>query len=155
MRKFIGGGLALGFAAAGTVLFAGPTSAGSLGDLDASLSTETPAPGETVTAKALEGCPDVQEGETFYWEVSLPAGNADDPVFSHGEAGFDGGNGWSATFTAPTEPGNYAFWGWCPEDDLNDYVVTFTVAAPTTTTVPDSTAPAPAPAVPGRPTITG
>lgn len=178
MNRILGGGLAFGLAAIGSVALAVPSGAdehipGGL-QIEGALSADLVAPGDTITASSVDPCG--MGADTLLWAVVdevEPLLTGEMPLGEDGE--------WELDFAAPDEVGEYAFMAVCESDydavddvvaldlvgdDLKDsdegehrfeyYDLPFAVAEETTTTtVPiDTTAP-PAVAVVGEPDFTG
>lgn len=167
MKKMLGGGLALAFAAAGTMLFASPGGTETNGILEATISPAEVQQGGSVTVTG-DACDDPG---TVDWAVFLES----DPEGANGFAGardVPASGGLSVTYTVPRDldPGTYAIQVTCgPFEEGDTYAVQgsvtenapdgninfrFDVTAAETTT-PPTTAPPAAPAAPGRPAFTG
>lgn len=113
------GGLALGVTAATALALGGPAGAQeepNFIELQGSLSPEVAAPGEGITASSVEHCTvEGEAGELFWIVVAAGAYEAAE------QEGFEpvGADGsWSVGFDAPSEPGDYEFFGYCFPGEL-------------------------------------
>lgn len=115
MKRILGGGLAFGLAAIGSVALAAPTLAEPPGltgweQLEGELSADVVAPGEAITASSVDACP---VGEEIHWYMGRyeeEGPRADDL------APLDEDGHWSADFTAPEDLGDFVFIALCGDD---------------------------------------
>lgn len=130
MKRLLGGGLAFGLAAIGSVVVAGPTLAQEPPEpefvqLDGALSTDVAAPGEEITASSLDPCTVSEEGAgELFWAVAA----VDEEVTRVEDVAplADDGS-WQVTFSAPDDAGEFVFFGVCipagleppPEEELD------------------------------------
>lgn len=129
MKRLLGGGLAVGFAAIGSVAVAGPSLAQApepeFVQLEGVLSTDVAAPSEEITASSVDPCTVSEEGPgELFWLVfaadeELPRVEDVAPLADDGS--------WQVTFTAPEDAGQFVFVGVCipagvelpPEEELD------------------------------------
>ena len=132
MKRSVAGGLALGFAAVGTLALGGP--AGAQEDppadvdvqLEGTLSADLVGPGDEVTASSVDTCTVPEEGDPgeLWWMVWAFDERADAPEFE-GHAPLEADGSWSVGFTAPDAAGDYEFFAVCmpgdlPEDEVDE-----------------------------------
>ena len=115
------GGLALGFASVGALALAGP--AGAQEDppdevqLEGTLSADTVAPGEGVTASSVDPCTVSEEGGDLYWVVFSADPEVEEPEVD-GTTPLEADGSWSVEFQAPEAAGDYEFDAVCVPADL-------------------------------------
>lgn len=159
-----------------------PSSAGDNGHLlDADVTPEVVAPGETVTVSSVDPCPAGTSGPPFWTFENLDTGDG----WEGDHIPLEEDGSWSVSFEAPAELGEYVFETSCqppeecfefqpealktetaqPELDCSEhyYVEFFTVeegsttptTSPTPTTAPPTTTPPPATPIVRPPTDAG
>jgi hypothetical protein len=122
MKRFVAGGLALGFTSVSALALAGP--AGAQEDpapeevqLEGTLSADSVAPGEGVTASSVEPCTVSEEGGDLYWVVFSADPAVEDPEVD-GTTPLEADGSWSVEFQAPEAAGDYEFDAVCVPADL-------------------------------------
>jgi hypothetical protein len=164
MKRSVIAALTVGLTGLGSIFLASPS--GAQEQLEMSLSPEVAAPGEEITAAAVDPC----EGEgTRYMNWAI--GPVGEDVVPNRDGSHLGAN-WVVTFEAPEAEGDYQFVASCELSETPDpssfiYSAEFTVEsedpeppgddpAPADPADPDPTQPAPpAQPVEGTPTFTG
>src|SRR5262245_53930682 len=108
MKRLLGGGLALGLAAVGSVAIAGPSLAQAPPEpefvqLEGALSTDVAAPGQEITASSVDPCTvsEAGPGELFWLVFAV----AEDLPRSEDEAPVGDDGHWEVTFSAPQDAG--------------------------------------------------
>ncbi|HEX6310520.1 MAG TPA: hypothetical protein VF152_02735, partial [Acidimicrobiia bacterium] len=176
MKRLLGGGLVFGLAAFGSIALAAPSSAqeplipGGVELQGELIPGDVVAPGDEVTAISIDSCTLAEGAGELYW--AMGSLDEEEPR-DEGVTELDEVGGWEVTFTAPEEPGEFAFIGVClpegveseepldvtrlaeevPEEEIvvEYYLLPFTVEGTTPTTTPPAERPEAPEAPPATP----